>query len=249
MSTRPIRSRRAPRADAEATRARIVAVAERLFAERGVDAVSLVEIGQAAGQRNRSVVQYHFRDKAGLLEAIRSKHAPPIERRREEMLDALGAEGRRNLRSLVEVLVRPVADEVRNRDGGAAYVKLNAALIGHPRFPLLSRHATLNPTADRLLELVTRAASSLPKPLLGPRMLLVTGLVFHGIADGAGLAKSRARSGGDDSGNDDSGEDRWELYVRHLVDCVVSVLETKASVETRAVLPSRQRVGVRGPSR
>ena len=221
---------RAQRADAEATRARIVSVAERLFAERGVDAVSLIEIGKAAGQRNRSAVQYHFRDKAGVLEAIRLKHAPPIEQRREQMLDALGALGanaQRDLRSLVEVLVRPVADEVRNPDGGAAYVKLNAALIGHPRFPLLSRRATLNPTADRLLRLLSQAAPTLPEPLTGPRMLLVTGLVFHGVADGASLAKARTRLR----------DEAWELFVCHLIDSVVALFGAPVSRETRARVP------------
>jgi AcrR family transcriptional regulator len=215
---------RAQRADAEATRARIVSVAERLFAERGVDAVSLIEIGKAAGQRNRSAVQYHFRDKAGVLEAIRLKHAPPIEERREQMLDALGAEGQRDLRSLVEVLVRPVADEVRDSDGGAAYVKLNAALIGHPRFPLLSRRATRNPTADRLLRLLSKAAPTLPEPLIGPRMLLVTGLVFHGVADGASLAKARTRLR----------DEAWELFVCHLIDSVVALFDAPVSAETHA---------------
>jgi AcrR family transcriptional regulator len=218
---------RAQRVDAETTRARIVSVAERLFAERGVDAVSLIEIGKAAGQRNRSAVQYHFLDKAGVLEAIRLKHAPPIEQRREQMLDALGANAQRDLRSLVEVLVRPVADEVRNPDGGAAYVKLNAALIGHPRFPLLSRRATLNPTADRLLRLLSQAAPTLPEPLIGPRMLLVTGLVFHGVADGASLAKARTRLR----------DEAWELFVCHLIDSVVALFGAPVSRETRARIP------------
>ena len=128
---------------------------------------------------------------------------------------------------------RPVADEVRNPDGGAAYVKLNAALIGHPKFPLLSPRATSNPTADRLLRLVAKAAPSLPEPLLGPRMLLVTGLVFHGVADGASLARSRAGREGEE----------WELFVRHLVDCVVSLFEAPVSADTRAGLPGKARRG------
>ncbi len=225
-SKRAGKSAREPRSDAEETRARIVSEAERLFAERGVDAVSLVEIGKAAGQRNRSAVQYHFRDKAGLLEAVRQKHAPAIEERREAMLDALGPEGRRDLRSLVEVLVRPVADEVRNPDGGAAYVKLNAALVGHARFPLLSGQARRSPTTERLMGLVAKAAPALPKPLLEPRMLLVTGMVFHGVADAASLARRRSRTK----------DAEWELFVRNLVDCVVGLFEAPVSRATRAAI-------------
>jgi AcrR family transcriptional regulator len=218
-----------------------VAAAEQLFAERGVDAVSLVEIGRAAAQGNRSAVQYHFGDKAGVLAAIRDKHAPPIERRREAMLDALEAAGPPDLRSLVEVLVRPVADEVRNPDGGAAYVQLNAALIGHPEFALLSRRTRLNPTADRLLRLIAQASPDLPPALLGPRMLLVTGLVFHGIADGARLAGAVGRPAQDGDGPDaDHGRAAaaasWERFVRNLVDCTVAVLQAPVSGATAAAL-------------
>ena len=55
------------RPDAVATRAWIVAAAERLFADIGIDATSLAEINKAAGQRNRSAVQYHFGDKEGVF--------------------------------------------------------------------------------------------------------------------------------------------------------------------------------------
>ena len=49
------------RADAVATRARIVAAAERLFADRGIDGVSLVEVGRAAGQRGAQYALYDDR--------------------------------------------------------------------------------------------------------------------------------------------------------------------------------------------
>lgn len=213
------------RADSAATRARIVAAAETLFAERGVDAVSLVEIGRAAHQRNRSAVQYHFGDKAALLAAIRAKHSPGIDVRRAALLDALGRTRRPPLRRLIEALVVPVAEKVRDPDGGEAFVRIHAALIGHPRFPLISGHPTRNNrTADRLFRLVGRVTPSLPEALREPRILLVTGLVFHGIADNAQLARRRG------------GADAWQLYVSHLVDCVLAVLRAPVSTETKIPL-------------
>lgn len=224
------RRAKAGRADSATTRTRIVAAAETLFAERGIDRVSLVEIGKAAGQRNRSAVQYHFGDKAALLEAIRQKHAPGIDARRAAMLDALDDTRRPPLRGLVEALVIPVAEKLRDADGGEAYVRINAALVGHPRFPLLSRRSTRdNRTAARLLQLVARATPALPEPLREPRMLLVTGLVFHGIADNARLARRRGAA------------DAWQLTVSHLVDCVLAVLQAPVSPETRGPLRAASR--------
>ena len=59
---------RATRGDA--ARARLLDVAERLFAERGIDAVSLNSIAREANQLNASVMQYHFASKMGVIEAI-----------------------------------------------------------------------------------------------------------------------------------------------------------------------------------
>ena len=101
----------------------------------------------------------------------------------------------------------------------------NAALIGHPRLPLLSRRAFReNPTTDRLFRLVARATPALPEPLREPRMLLVTGLVFHGIADNARLARRRGAASA------------WDLYVSHLVDCVIALLRAPVSAPTEAAL-------------
>lgn len=55
---------------ATATSERILYVAMRLFGEHGVDRVSLKEISDAAGNRNKSAVGYHFMNKQGLIDAL-----------------------------------------------------------------------------------------------------------------------------------------------------------------------------------
>jgi len=39
---------------------KLMDAAERLYAEHGFAAVSIRQISDAAGQRNKSIVQYHF---------------------------------------------------------------------------------------------------------------------------------------------------------------------------------------------
>ncbi len=204
------------RSDARATRARIVAAAERLFAERGIDAVSLVEIGKEAGQRNRSAVQYHFGDKRGVIEAILDKHTPGIEAQRHGMMDALEATGDPDLRELVQVLVRPVADKVEDPDGGLAFVRISSELIGHREFPLITLWEKRgNRAAERLRRLTARATPRLPAPVRRPRWLLVTGLLFHGICDwsrvGSEITLGHART-------------PFDRFVDELVEAIVAVL-------------------------
>src|SRR5687767_15912210 len=96
-------------AETSGTRDRIIAAAERLFAERGIDGVSLREINRASGARNAVAVQYHFEDRAGVVRAIIAKHRPAVEALRHELLDAYEAAGQDDLWALSGCLVRPLA--------------------------------------------------------------------------------------------------------------------------------------------
>src|ERR671919_524042 len=108
MAARPTRT----------TAERLIAAAESLFAVHGIDGVSLREINRAAGARNASALQYHFRDRDGLLRALMVKHGREVEARRHAMLDAYEAEGRDDLRTLAGALVRPMAAKLSDSDGG-----------------------------------------------------------------------------------------------------------------------------------
>ncbi len=52
------------------TKQNLILSALELFAEQGIDAVSMRTINQAAGTRNASAVHYHFGSKLGIIEAI-----------------------------------------------------------------------------------------------------------------------------------------------------------------------------------
>ena len=95
------------------TRSRLLEAAERLFAERGIDGVSLREINQAAGARNAIALQYHFKDRSGMLAAILAKHHPDVEARRHALLDEYEAGDSGNVRLLAAALVRPMAAKPR----------------------------------------------------------------------------------------------------------------------------------------
>jgi len=67
----------------------IIDVAERLFAESGIHAVAMREIARVAGCRNVAVVQYHFGDKAGLINAILTDRLTRVDAVRGQMLTGI----------------------------------------------------------------------------------------------------------------------------------------------------------------
>jgi AcrR family transcriptional regulator len=105
-----------PRGDA--ARASIVVTAERLFAERGIETVSLRDVSAAAGQRNHSAAQYHFGDRRGLVAAVYENRMRHVDVRRHAYLAALDDAGRADeVRGLVEATVVPLLDVVADGDG------------------------------------------------------------------------------------------------------------------------------------
>ena len=94
----------------EAAKEAIKLAARRLFATRGVDAVSVREIVRATGQKNGASLHYYFGSKDALVRELVIDGARLIDDRRNAQLDALeaGAAGV-TLRQAIEILVWPAS--------------------------------------------------------------------------------------------------------------------------------------------
>lgn len=75
------------------TRTRLILAAERLFGERGIDAVPLREVVAAAGQRNASALSYHIGGREELVLAILEYRRADVDARRLALLDEHEAAG------------------------------------------------------------------------------------------------------------------------------------------------------------
>jgi AcrR family transcriptional regulator len=103
--------RTAPRAASEETRNQIKAAAQMLFARHGVDAVTVQEIVDAAGQRNNAALYYHFRTKEELIRQMVVDGAAVLDARRREMLDDMAKRGGpASIREVMLVLIMPVIE-------------------------------------------------------------------------------------------------------------------------------------------
>jgi AcrR family transcriptional regulator len=122
--------------DAEPTRVALVSAAERLFSRNGIERVSLREVSRASGARNAVALQYHFKDRNGVVRAVVMKHFPEVDRQRHLMLDAYEAGATSDIRQLSAALVLPLAAKLADPNGGPEYLQINAELLNRLRTPM-----------------------------------------------------------------------------------------------------------------
>ncbi|GEL21439.1 hypothetical protein PSU4_03930 [Pseudonocardia sulfidoxydans NBRC 16205] len=223
-------------ADGRDTRSRLLSAAEELFADRGSDAVSLREIGRAAGARNVIAAQYWFTDRDGLVQALLDRHAPEVERHRHRLLDEFGAGPHADavvggpgadgaVHELAAALVEPLAAKLDQGAAGAGYLRTVADLLTRP-VPSMAPLALDQPGGS-----IGRWRALL-EPVLEPdavelhRRFLTVRFVAVEMAQ-------RARAGRDDH----------RLFVSQLVDAAAGLLGSRVSARTRELRAQR-----RGPS-
>jgi AcrR family transcriptional regulator len=143
-----------------ATRERLLDTAERLFAMRGLDSVSIRDITEESGD-NTAAIHYHFGSKRDLLVAILRRRAPVLGEHRERLLDEIDASTSSTLRDVVEAMVRPIACLMASDAGGRNYVAFLGALGSHPEYMSVVIDANFEYT-ERCLACLARFTPDLP---------------------------------------------------------------------------------------
>lgn len=210
----------------------LIAAAEQLFADRGIDGVSLREINREAHQRNTTSLQYHFGDRHGLLRAILDKHGHEVHLRRNALLDQYDANGTDDLRALASAFVLPLVAKLHDHDGGRQYLRICAELVNRGNRPIEADEPSIltDPSGRDPRDSITRW-SRLVGPLLPPS---VVGPPLHRRF--AAIRFSHIELGRRAS---DSPHQSDRLFTSHLVDLMTSLLVTPVSDETSALLDQR----------
>ena len=230
MVARMARASGASTPDASAS---LISAAEQLFADRGIDGVSLREINREARQRNTTSLQYHFGDRQGLLRAIMDKHNREVNARRNALLDQYEANGVDDIRALASAFVLPLVAKLHDNDGGRCYLRIAAELVNRASREIEPDEVSIlsDPTGHDPRDSITRW-SALVGPLLAP---IVVGPPLHRRYAAMRFAHIEiGRRACDASHRSDL------LFASYLVDLVVSILMTPVSEETRRLLDERE---------
>lgn len=183
---RPLSASPSPAAAAavSATATRMLDVAERLFAARGLDSVSLREIVRESGQSNLSAAHYHFGSREGLIGELLARRIRAINLIRHRKLDDLEREGLAGqVHAVVGATVSALGDAVRTMPWGPDYVRVAAQVIlspqaAHPSY----RDPDTMSGQIRCREMLRRALPHLPGQVHMDRVRILNSETTFGIA-------------------------------------------------------------------
>lgn len=170
------------RKNSQQTKQDLLDAAELLFAEQGIDNVTMLDIGRKANQKNRNAPNYHFGTKENILQAVLDRHSHTINEHRKEHLDLLEKKRTASSKDLVKALVIPIV-AVINSDSGVSYIKINAQMMAHKKYSALrwSRIQELSESL-RLAKLIQNKLKHKKPSERRSLMLVIDGMLFQGLA-------------------------------------------------------------------
>jgi AcrR family transcriptional regulator len=123
-----LRKKVTPSPDVESSREKLFVSAERLFAERGFDGVSVRDIANAAGV-NSALVGYYFGGKLGLLAEVYTRHCTPLNHERLRLLKEFskGSDGP-TLEKVLEAFIYPSLAVTVDQAGRSNFTRLRTIL-------------------------------------------------------------------------------------------------------------------------
>jgi AcrR family transcriptional regulator len=162
----------------------LVLTAERLFAQYGINGVSLRQISLEAGNGNNSAVSYHFGSRDGLIQAIFENRLIEMSDRRAELFArAMPSHDGDELRTWLTSYLLPIVDQAEQ--SGNYYLSFLEELR---RFDNIARYFDRLPVEYRVMteqfyDQVERLLLDIPAPIRRDRILQVMQMTVTASAD------------------------------------------------------------------
>lgn len=216
-----------PTKDPQNRRQLLMRTAEALFAEKGIDNVSLNQINKAAGQRNTSALHYHFGNKKGLIDAIVYEHYANIDNDINARLDAFdgSAKQHKTPRKLLECMVIPFSDQLDTPAGINYLLIVNQVFMKSSEMILKGHPDGEDKARPRAFALFRQMMANLPREIIVARQVIHANMIFNALAT---YAQTRREDPQHNLGSK-------ALFVSNLLDNLVSSMQAAPSKETLAV--------------
>lgn len=161
-------------------------VAEVLYAERGLEGVPTREIAVRAGQRNSSVVQYHFGSRNGLVFAIFQRRVQQLDAARLARLRELEARGPiTEIRPVVAAYVSAFGDFVAHASPTTHYARFTLQAMSSLSFAaeMVGKLRKSTESEHLLRQHLVRLLPHLPPEVAQQRITLASFMTIAELAD------------------------------------------------------------------
>ena len=205
------------------TKTRILDTAERLFAQKGFDAVSLRNI-IASARVNLAAVHYHFGSKQALVHAVIARRLRPInEERLAKLAEARANAGKQpvKLERVLECLFRPLFRLQANPKAGPTFARLVGRVMGERNEGL--QKFMMGELAEVIIQFSAAFETALPglaREETDWRSHFMAGAMAHTLCN----ADLLVRFTGTDAGASD-----YETTVRRLIDFTAAGFRAEVS--------------------
>jgi AcrR family transcriptional regulator len=179
------------------TRVLLLRAAERLYAKRGIDGVSLREINREAQQKNSSAIHYYFGSRDAVIDGIFEMRATYINRRRREALDEINKSPEDiTVRKLIFGVLVPQVELLGEERGSYYYNRFlaQAALSGEEEVRQMWR-SHFSGILSEFSMLIARCLPNMPADQLRKRLAIHTDFTIYGLAGLERLVESRPDDG------------------------------------------------------
>ncbi len=199
--------------------------AEQLFADRGIENVTVRAIIEQAGQKNESALQYHFKNRPGLIEAIHQhRHTQVQEKRAELLAELLVRNPSPDLRELCRLMVEPAFLLARSDAGFRQWVKAFGQSLATLGLPAVKRRQALeNQSTLKMMSLLRAVLSHLDDRVFEQRF--DSAVRFVGLSMSQQAREKHAFRGSDS-----------DVFFNMLIDAMTGLLAAEVSHQTRKTI-------------
>jgi len=179
------------------TRWLLLRAAERLYAKRGIDGVSLREINREAQQKNSSAIHYYFGSRDAVIDGIFEMRATYINRRRREVLRSLSENPDQiTVRNIILGVLMPQVELLSEEKGSYHYNRFlaQAALSGQNEVRQMWQ-IHFSGILNEFSILIARCLPDMPAHQLRQRLAIHTDFTIYGLAGLERLVETRAGVG------------------------------------------------------
>ena len=206
----------------EATQDALMHAAVLLIAENGLENISIRSIIEAAGQKNESALQYHFKNRDGLIRAIHKRHSGKIDEQRQQMLTAFNTTKKPQLDDVATLMVGPAFELAKVDSDFRLYIKAFGRDVVFSEIPAVQYLNQSVKTSGNVSQFIRLSLSDLSKDALNARLdsavrFSSMSMSLHAQAKNAFKGKSA------------------ELFYSRLKDSLVGILGAKESAATKAL--------------